>query len=199
LPSKHSDFQIENFIIGKEIDINGKIWQCLRELSARKDSLDAVLLEIQQVNDDIELNEIKVQKLLLKNKKTNNNQLNQLNEREKQIKLNGYKRKKITLINTIGKLNEKKNGILLETNKFIEIFENLIASYGYKDFDDNEAQITYWNNKFGYELDVNSLLGYNISPDLVKSIMALPKNSKLRITLENTIKERQKILLQKNN
>jgi hypothetical protein len=197
LPSKHSDFQIENFIVGKEVDVNGKIWQCLREISARKDSLEAVELEIQQINDNIELNDIKKQKLLLKTIKNNN--VKQLNEKERQIKLNGYKRNEITFINTLNKLVEKKEGILSETKKFIEIFENLIELNGYKDFDNDEAQINYWNNKFGYELDVNNLLGYNPNPDLVKSIMALPKNSKLKISLENTIKERQKILLQKNN
>jgi hypothetical protein len=197
LPSKHSDFQIENFIVGKEVDVNGKIWQCLREISARKDSLEAVELEIQQINDNIELNDIKKQKLLLKTIKNNN--IKQLNEKERQIKLNGYKRNEITFINTLNKLVEKKEGILSETKKFVEIFENLIELNGYKDFDNDEAQINYWNNKFGYELDVNNLLGYNLNPDLVKSIMALPKNSKLKISLENTIKERQKILLQKNN
>jgi hypothetical protein len=197
LPSKHSDFQIENFIVGKEVDVNGKIWQCLREISARKDSLEAVELEIQQINDNIELNDIKKQKLLLKTIKNNN--IKELNEKERQIKLNGYKRNEITFINTLNKLVEKKEGILSETKKFVEIFENLIELNGYKDFDNDEAQINYWNNKFGYELDVNNLLGYNLNPDLVKSIMALPKNSKLKISLENTIKERQKILLQKNN
>jgi hypothetical protein len=199
LPSKHSNFQIENFIVGKEVDNNGKIWQCIRELSARKESLDALSLELQDVSDNIELNKIKIQKLELKNKKESNVEIKQLKEKEKQIKIKKLKRNEIVLNNTDKKLNEKKLSILAETDIFIKLLEDLVNKYGYKEFDDTEAQIGYWNNKFGYELEINASLGYNLNPDLLKSIMALPKNSSIRISLENTIKERQKILLKKNN
>ena len=54
IPSVHSDFQIANFIIGKETSLVGKQWQCLRELQSRKDSLELVENEIEEINDNIE-------------------------------------------------------------------------------------------------------------------------------------------------
>ena len=53
--SKHSDFQIENFMIGKEYTKQSRIWQCIRELQNRYESLQNLELELEQAKNNIEL------------------------------------------------------------------------------------------------------------------------------------------------
>ena len=46
VPQRHSDFQIEKFIIGKEHSFNGRMWQCMREIETRYESLVNINFEI---------------------------------------------------------------------------------------------------------------------------------------------------------
>ena len=44
---RHSYFQLKYFLIGKEPTNQAKMWQCLRELKTRRQSLKAISLEIE--------------------------------------------------------------------------------------------------------------------------------------------------------
>ena len=57
---RHSYFQLKYFLIGKEPTYQSKMWQCLRELKTRYDSLEAIDLEREEVKDKIELLDISV-------------------------------------------------------------------------------------------------------------------------------------------
>ena len=50
VPQRHSDFQIEKFIIGKEHSFNGRMWQCMREIETRYESLVNINFEIERGN-----------------------------------------------------------------------------------------------------------------------------------------------------
>ena len=69
LSERHSYFQLKYFIIGKEPTLQGKMWQCIRELGSRKDSLNAIEIQNHELNDKKELIDIKIEKnnLTLKN------------------------------------------------------------------------------------------------------------------------------------
>jgi translation elongation factor EF-G len=64
--SRHSYFQLKYFLIGKEPTNQAKMWQCLRELKIRKESLSSLALEVEENKDNIELLENKINKSKLK-------------------------------------------------------------------------------------------------------------------------------------
>ena len=49
---KHTDFQIEHFMIGKECTTNARLWQCVREINSRNDILESLNMEIEQTKDN---------------------------------------------------------------------------------------------------------------------------------------------------
>ena len=53
--NRHSYFQLKYFVIGKEPTLQAQMWQCLRELQARKETIDSLALEIEDTKDQIEL------------------------------------------------------------------------------------------------------------------------------------------------
>jgi len=62
LSERHSYFQLKYFVIGKEPTLQGKMWQCIRELRSRKDSLDSTEIQNHELNDKKELIDIKIEK-----------------------------------------------------------------------------------------------------------------------------------------
>ena len=59
--NRHSKFQIEKFIIGKETTPSSQAWQCVRELETRYESLINVNMEIENILDDIEIKKIEIE------------------------------------------------------------------------------------------------------------------------------------------
>ena len=63
IPHSHSDFQIANFIIGKETSTVAKQWQCLRELQARHETLTNLSDDLEEADENIQLANLDLQKL----------------------------------------------------------------------------------------------------------------------------------------
>jgi hypothetical protein len=57
---RHSYFQLKYFLIGKEPTLQSKMWQCLRELKTRSESLKNIVLENDDLKDKIEILEEKI-------------------------------------------------------------------------------------------------------------------------------------------
>lgn len=196
IPSCHSNFQIANFIIGKETSLVGRQWQCLRELQSRKDNLDLLAMELQELDDNIELSNLDLDRL--------NNKLSKLTEVEfKHKKLKIYVRKQERKIQKLKKgkidLIQKKNDLENEAKIFLEIFESLVKETGFLDFNDPKAQLEYWNRKFETEINLHQVLGLAVSPELIKSVMALPEASVVRVKVLDALTNINKKLLQQSN
>lgn len=196
--SKHSDFQIENFMIGKEYTKQSKIWQCIRELQNRYESLQNLELELEQAKDNIELQKLKIQKTKLKLPKSNVLEIKFIEEKEIQIVVRKKERLLKTLESTLNKLEDKKEVLLAESKKILEIFNNLAKDSEVLDWDNQTAQNEYWNTKFKYELNVYTLLGHPINPELAKSILSLPDTAPIRSQFAAALIENQKKLTEKN-
>jgi hypothetical protein len=196
IPACHSDFQISNFIIGKETSLVGKQWQCLREIQARKENLELLKYEMEEVEDNIELANLDLQKFEYK--------LLNLDENDyKHKKLKIYIRKqqrKIKKLNA-GKITllQKKDDLEKESKMFLEIFQVLIKENGFAEFNDPNYQFEYWNKKFETEVNMCQFLGTPISGELIKSIMALPEISRIRKNVLDALTNANKKLSQKSN
>lgn len=121
--SRHSYFQLRYFLIGKEPTNQGKMWQCLRELKTRNESLCSLDLEVEETKDRLELLDIAVEKI--KNPQVSSfgidspNELSELNKREQAIKLRQIERQKKSIETSLQSLAERKKWLEEESKFFL--------------------------------------------------------------------------------
>jgi hypothetical protein len=185
LAERHSYFQLKYFVIGKEPTLQGKMWQCIRELGSRKDSLDSTEIQNHELNDKKELIDIKIEKNNLTLKNIESCPEGDLNKRECAVIARQLERERQKTEDALVDLNKKHNYILEEANFFLETFKNLQEIEPLKDFDDLPSQQHYWDEKLSNELNLKLLLQRAPDVELVKTIMALNNNSP---TKQQTIK-----------
>ena len=201
LADRHSYFQLKNYIIGKEHTLHGKMWQCIRELKTRRDSIDAIKLQIEDVNDKLELIDITKEKLKITpegdltvlEQESMHGRFLDLLERERDIKIRQLDRDKAQLEKNGLDLVDKRKSIQEEINYFIQAFEHLRKMGDWKEFDDEKAQEAYWNAKLDHELNMRLVLGQPIDIELGRTIEALEDDAPVKQKLMGIINERQSI------
>ena len=63
MPDRHTFFQIEKFIVGKEPTAQGQLWQITRELQARQETADSYGKDLKDAEDNLELFDIRIERL----------------------------------------------------------------------------------------------------------------------------------------
>lgn len=177
-PERHSYFQLKYFLIGKEPTLQSKMWQAIRELKSRKDSLDSIDLEIEETKDKIELIDISKQKLALESNsesfknKTSDEQ--ELSIRELIVKNRQLDRQKTSLQKKLSSLDQKIINITEECVFFVDVFKNLEKIESLKHFDDLESQKNYWNEKLTQKFNLKALTTGIFDSEMMETILALP-------------------------
>jgi hypothetical protein len=180
---RHSYFQMKYFIIHKEPTTQAKLWQCLREIKTRFEALEAVALEIEEGKDNLELINIKIDKLSKKIEKYEEN--GETTKRELEIDLRKLGRKKIAAFRNIQKLQEKKKSLEDESRFFVETFKSLVQTEPLKPFDDFDSQCEYWGERLQSKLNLKMITQGTLDTDLIETILALPDRIPVK---ENTLK-----------
>lgn len=199
IPSCHSDFQIENFIIGKETSVYGKMWQCVREIQSRCDNLENCQYEMEELDDNLAMAEIDLQKLQIKIVKSASLDLERLKNKKKEILVRKQKRKIQKLLAGKELLERKKKEITQELEVFTQVFLKLTENTEYLGFNDPKAQTQYWNSKFDHELNLAAMLGTPTNLELIKSCLALPDETNVKKQIVGVLNNINKKLLGKNN
>lgn len=179
---RHSYFQLKNFLVGKEPTLQSKLWRCVREIKIRKDSIDSINLETEDVQDDIELIEIE-------EKQTKSENCDKVAE----IKARKLNRRKTSLNKRLFDLNQKLKNITEECDFLANCFFELEKIEEIKNYDDPKEQEKYWNAKLTEELNTKLIFGLPPDSELIKTIYALDSNSIVKnnlISLINNINER---------
>lgn len=187
--NRHTYFQLKHFIICKEPTVQSRINACLRELENRKQSLEAIELQIADEFDNKLILEAKINKYSKKDDDISQIKVRKLGRAFKQLDKH------------IESLRIKMRGIEQESLFLIELYEELIKQEPPKDWDDFQVQAEYWNAKLTHELKICLTLSGNINNDLVSSIMALPNDLPVKqrlLTIYKTRTEPEKLILQKN-
>ena len=162
---RHSIFQLKYFLIGKEPTNQAKMWRCIDELKARKQSTDAIKLEIEDANDDLELLNMKEAAIT------------ETTAVEQQIARRKLKRKIAATESRLSELAQRLKGIEEESSFLVKAFNSINQIEELKPFDDLESQKNYWSEKLGQELNLRLLLGMALDMELVKTILALHSES----------------------
>lgn len=185
--NRHSYFQLKYFVIGKEPTLQAQMWQCLRELQARKETLDSIILEIEDTKDQQELLEIE---------KSSKEQLfgviNDLDvAKMKEISLRRRERQKINLQKTLKQLENRHKFALQEARFFMQAFESLEKIEPMKDFDDLDAQQEYWNEVITQKINLKMLLQQPLDTELVQTALALHENAPIKVQITQLLDRQQ--------
>jgi hypothetical protein len=174
---RHTFFQLKHFVIGKELTTQAKLQKCLKEIEARVDSINGMNLSIEETKDDLELINIKMSNLEKKKEKKDINKL------YKDIQIRKLNRKKTLLVNSLSNINRKLKETEEEVSFFTSAFKQLEKIEPLKAYDDLESNQQFWNENFGQELQLRLLLQKPLDLELVKCILALNKESPIRIEM----------------
>lgn len=182
LSSRHSKYQLKHFIVNAEPTHQGRLWQCLKEIDARKESLLQLQNERFDFEDRVAVEQINIKILQRDIEKESD----ELEDEKKKINLRRAQRSFEALKKTGGKIDDKVKAVIEELDFFIISFNQLEKIEPLKEYDDFAAQSEYWSNKFAIELQVRDLFGMPLDPEIIKSILLLDDNAKIK---QNLIKQ----------
>lgn len=190
--NRHSFYQLKYFVLGKEPTTQAQLWQCLRELQSRKETIDTIKLQIEDTKDEIELLKIDHEKFYVDEDTIfQNKKLNDIAKRERDIKSRRLKRKEESLLTNINKLEKKLEFATQEANFFLQAFEGLEKVEKLKDYDDYDAQKELWEAKVGEDINLRILTRQPLPPDLLKTALSLHKESPIKEQVVNYLEGRK--------
>jgi len=177
LPDRHTFFQIEKFIVGKEPTAQGQLWQITRELQSRRETIDAFEKDLKDAEDNLELFDLRIERLnreIRNIAKAEEGDCNDLEIQEREINIRKLSRDKDDLVKSAKKVNKKLKSILEEMAFLQTGYDTIVNRIGeIKSFDDEESQKEYWNEKLLEEFNLRVILQRPLDPEFVKTVMAL--------------------------
>jgi hypothetical protein len=174
IAERHSYFQMKYFIINKEPTIQSKMWQCLREIKTRHESLESIMLEIDDGKDNLELIDINIDKLEDTLRKRIGKEDSKSELREMEIGISKMKRKKVLSEKNLEVLTKKMSHLEEEANFFVITFESLNKIEPLRNYDDIDSQKQYWNEKLLQKVNLKMLLHSTVDTEIIETVMALP-------------------------
>jgi hypothetical protein len=172
IPSCHSNFQIKNFIIGKESSNIGKIWQCIREIQSRHESLANLAVDFEEVNDNIQLAKLDILEEKAAKVSHEDKEIENILLAKKELQVRKKERALQKLEKTKKLLENQRSNVQHELKVFLETFDELGGIEAFKEYNEETAQAEYWKGKFEKEFMLSSMLGQPLSIEFVKSCLA---------------------------
>ena len=195
MAGRHSYFQLKYFIVGKEPTIQSKLWQCLREMQARKESLDAIELERADMHDRIELTEIELERLTLVTPQYGvHGPADDFTKREKTVKERQSRRKLASMKKSLTELDTRQRETEEEAAFFVRAFTELQMIEPLKPYDDFEAQTEYWSARFSNEMNMKLMMEKRIDSELAKAVLSLPDGATAKRELVCILNQHQAAL-----
>jgi hypothetical protein len=182
--NRSSFFQLQHFIIGMQPTTQSKLWQCLRELKRKRDAINYIKLEIEEMNDNIALAEIDIEKI---EKSVTLHTIDPLYIKEKEINLRKAQRKIDASKSSLKDLEKRSKEELEEASFYAKAFVFLNEQEPLRPFDDPGVQRDYWNEKLTQDLNLSLIFKRPISLEVVKSIFALNDDAPIKKELINIV------------
>ena len=199
LKDRHSYFQLAHFILGKEPTIQAKLWQCVREISPRLETLISLENEMEIFEENFQITEIKIKMIESKIEKlsiNSNNEQNILKSEILKIKKKRYERSLSSKEKTKEKILKKKRMIEEELSFFVKNFDELEKVEKIKNWDDFKLQSDIWSAKLGADLNLRFLLNLPTDIELCKTVLSLPESNPVKQQLVTSLKNIQNKIVQ---
>lgn len=160
VPNRHTFFQLNFFVVGKEPTHQAKLKRCVEELKSRKNQVDGMLMEIDDLNDQNELIYMEINRLG--------------DSEEAKIKCRMIERRIWKNNRTIDELNDRMKNIEEEMLFFVNVFNKLNQEEEMKDWDDLDVQKEYWNAKIAEEVNYRIMMQLPLDIEVIKTALSLP-------------------------
>ena len=191
IKERHSYFQLQYFLLGKEPTIQAKMWRCVQELKTRKENLLSMEMEIEEIQDDIEIINIQIDDIKKREIK------DKIAEIEIRKLIRRQKAKDIRMASIL----ERQKTAEEECVFLIKAFKSLNEKEQLKPQDDLESQKAYWNELLSQDFNLRNRLGLPPDMESIKTILALNSESivkqDLLSLLNNPVASEAELLMQR--
>jgi len=180
-PHGMTRFQIEHFVVGQEPTKEGQYVQCLKELEARAHGIRSITIKVEKFKLDLEAQSRKIEDLKSMSDAefttifTTNRKTEDLLGHYKDITLKKEKLREIEIQISLEEMQRSFENAKREFVIIAEILDKLKEELGKVDWE--TAQSDYWNARLLGELQIRLRSGNSIPPDLLKTILSMPKES----------------------
>lgn len=182
---RHSYFQMKYFIVNKEPTHQSKMWQCIREIKARYESLLAVDMEVEDSKENLELMQMDIDTLGSALEKKKSLGKSQKSLRRTEIRLSKARRQRLAASRNLEALEKKRKNLEEEAAFFVAAFRSLQSAEPLRNFDDIDAQKQYWGEKLLQKINLKMLLQSHVETELIETVLALPDDIPIK---EQTIR-----------
>lgn len=187
LPDRHTFFQIEKFLIGKEPTGQAQLWQIVRELKARQETVESYKKQLEDCEDELELFDIRIERLnrtirdLAREEPDAEGDYNDLRIQECEINIRKLQREKEHLVKAARKVQQKLKNLMEEMAFLAAGYDRIVAVVGeMKSLDDEQAQREYWNEKLLEEFNLRVMFNRPLDPEFVKTVLSLDDGSPVK-------------------
>lgn len=187
---RHSYFQLKHFVIGKEPTLQAKLWRCLTEMKTRCEQREAILLEMEESLDNLEINDLKIKQ------KEEINPNDEIEKKIQELEIRKMKRRRRVAFSDLQKMKTRLQETEEEIIFFYQAYQTLSENVEVKPYDDLEAQTEYWNEKLTQKLRMNALLNRTLDPELVNTILSLNDEAPVKSEVCAILEHKQKALLE---
>jgi len=202
LPDRHTFFQLEKFVIGKEPTVQAQLWQIVREMQARIETVDSYRKQLEDAEDTLELFDLKIerQNRTIREESKVANVYSDLNLQEYEINIRKLQREKESLVLSARKVNKKLKCILEELAFLTMAYDNIVKNHGeIKPIDNEEAQREMWNEKLLEEFNLRVILQRPLEPEFVRTVLCLGDDSPVKQHVVKLVENIQKKMLMQAN
>lgn len=190
IPDRHTFFQIEKFVIGKEPTGQAQLWAIHRELQAKYETVQVYKKDLADAEDNLELFDIRIERLnrIIREEAQKAETFTDLNIQEHEINIRKLQREKELLVKGAQKATKKLKCVLEEIDFLIKGYEKIVAQIGpMKPLDDEEAQREMWNEKLLEDFNLRVILQRPLDPEFVKTVMCLHDDAPVKKHVINLI------------
>lgn len=201
LPERHTFFQIEKFIIGKEPTAQSQLWAIVRELKARRETIESYRIDLQEAEDNLELFDLRIEMADRDMRRTSSESEDyDLIVQEKAINIRKLQRQKESLIRAARKVRRKLQDCLEETAYLEQGFQKILQQVGeMKPLDDEESQREMWNERLLEDFNLRVILQRPMDPEFVKTVLSLPDDTHVKKQMVHLINQIQNRMVAEKN
>jgi hypothetical protein len=201
LPDRHTFFQLEKFNIGKEPTAQARLWQIVREMQARMETVDSYRKQLEDAEDNLELFDLKIARLSrqIREEAKQEATYTDLNIGEYEINIRKLKREKEALVLASRKVRKKLKCILEELTFLAESYEKTVKCHGeIKPIDDPNAQRELWNEKLLEEFNLRIILQRPLDTEFVRTVLCLGDEAPVKQHIVKLLTDVQTKMIQRS-
>jgi len=190
--NRHSFFQLQYFVIGKEPTVQARIQACKNELIVRKDEIESLMVMLEGLYDQFRIEELKIEEIKKSRRPDQIQEIDQIQIREFRRKIKGFE---YQIEDFKGKLQGKEE----EANFLLGLYDKLCEIEEPKDWDSLPVQAEYWNARLTRDIESHLMLGKTPDAEVVQTVLALPDGMPIKAITHQLMKRGQKVAQEENS